>query len=82
MIDGDEIEMRRPRHRDALGATRGKAYPEAFPYERTRNEAPDALIIIDVENMRWHASQTESGSGTWITDRKRPSWRIASAKLS
>ena len=72
-IDGDEIELRRLRHCDTLAAAGGEADLKAFSLERTRSEEPDALVVIDVENMWWHASQAGSGSGTWITDRKRPS---------
>ena len=90
MVDCDQIEgpaffERGLRQRDALGAAFGDRQRITVARERPHGEAAQAGIVVDIEDRGASGlSHHPSGSisGTWITDRNRPSWRIAVAKLS
>ena len=84
MIDRDQIE---------IAATAASATPSsplaasvtsiAAPRQPALGQPPQPVVVVDVEDAgaAWLAHWA-SGSGTWITDRNSPSWRIACAKLS
>ena len=59
---------------------------EAAPLKPARDQAAQACVVVDIEQSRplggGHGRCHGCGSGTWMTDRKRPSWRMASAKDS
>ena len=83
LIERDDIEPALTRQLQTLPAVGGERDRVAASRERARNEAAEPLVIVDVKNAAGRVAQAlASGSGTWMTDRKRPSWRIASAKLS
>ena len=92
---GEHLETALARHRvvdrhkvEALFAEPGEARVGAFgdldgeaaPAERALGQTAQTVVVIDVEDPR--RGYRYSTSGTWITARTRPSWRIASAKLS
>jgi hypothetical protein len=82
VIDGNEIvSLAGKRSHCLVGAVRGVNI-EAAPIERALNETPEAGVIVDVKNAARLVQAEGSGSGTWITARNSPSWRMASAKLS
>ncbi len=82
VIDRDQVEGLAARECDALGTAFGNRHRIAMARERARGEPPQPRIVIDIQDRRWGGSVHPSVSGTWITDRNSPSWRIAWAKLS
>ena len=60
VIDRDQVETPRTGHRHTLGAARCQADGEPLAFEIARDEAADALVIVDIENMR-HARRSPSG---------------------
>ena len=82
MIDRDQVEALVQRKRDAFRATFGEHDIIAPPSQRALGQAPQPGIVIDIQDARPRLHDQLSRSGTWITDRNRPSWRIAWAKLS
>jgi hypothetical protein len=80
VIHGDEIERLRAQQGQARVGVRGHIDGETAPAEGALGQPTQRVVVIDVEDPR--RGNCYSTSGTWITARNRPSWRIASAKLS
>jgi hypothetical protein len=59
-------------HRDHL---------DAMGIEPALNQAAEPRFVVGVKDFFWHAS-SQAVAGTWMTEKNRPSWRIALAKLS
>jgi hypothetical protein len=78
VIDRDQVEALGGGLDHTLRTGLGDGHAVAAAFERTRRQPPDTGVVVDVEDA-WPA---HSASGTWITDRNSPSWRIACAKLS
>src|SRR6185312_12298985 len=53
---------------------------DALAAEAALDQGAEAFVVVDVENLAWHWLQL--GEGTWMTEKNRPSWRMALAKLS
>jgi hypothetical protein len=88
MVNRDQIKGVLLREGKPFGTALGNGHDEAMSRQGTRREPAQARVVIDVEDRRSGARfggcdhPWPSASGTWITDRNRPSWRIAWAKLS
>lgn len=85
MIDRDQVERLCRGQLDAVVTAFRQGYAITAPDERARRQPPDTGVVVDIEDAgkdRLDQDQCSSTSGTWITDRNRPSWRIACAKLS
>jgi hypothetical protein len=80
VVDSDEIELFFAQPRETgVGAFRDLDL-ETAPAERALRQPAQRVVIVDIEDPR--RGYCASTSGTWITARNKPSWRIASAKLS
>jgi hypothetical protein len=82
VVHGDQVEAFARGQRHAFIAAGGGRDGVALARQNARGEAPQPLVVINIENARGWRVQASSALGIWITDRNRPSWRIASAKLS
>ena len=80
MIDRDKVEMLVPDPRHPGVGAFGDLDREPAPAERALGQTAQAVVVVDIEDPG--KGYCPSTSGTWITARNRPSWRIASAKLS
>jgi hypothetical protein len=80
MVDRDEIEALGLEQRHPRLGVLGHGDIEAPPAERALGQTAQAVVVVDIQDPR--ERYCASTSGTWITARNSPSWRIASAKLS
>ena len=78
--DGVEAALRQPRQ--AGIAVRRVRHLETVPPESLLNQAAEGGIVVDEEKPDRLPRFAHGASGICITDRKRPSWRIACAKVS
>ncbi len=84
VVERDHVEMLGAGERDPRGPVRRHRDGVPDPFEMLLHQARDSGIVIDVEDTH-HVGGREHrhvGSGTCITERNRPSWRIAVAKPS
>jgi hypothetical protein len=82
VVDTDQVERLRAGNLHPFGASRGAGHGVAATCKQLLDQPAQARVIVDVENPARRLHQLASASGTWITDRNSPSWRMASAKLS
>ena len=75
MVDGDQIDTALGRQRDAGGPVRRRAYAKTTPFQRAPHQTTQAIVVVDIQNVRGDAGvhQPSGASGIWITDRNRPS---------
>ena len=81
VVDRYEVEGFARRERDAFHAARRAGDDKSSPREAPRDQPAQPLIVVDVQQTRKSALRHLAhapASGTWITDKNRPSWRIAS----
>jgi hypothetical protein len=81
MVDRDQVETAIGRNAQALVAACSGHDDMTSPSKQLLDQPACSGIIVDVQDTPRFVHQM-STSGTWITDRNKPSWRIASAKLS
>ncbi len=81
MVDGDQVERLFLGEVDALRAIFCRDHGVTAPAQQFLDQPPRPGVVIDVQDTPRGLHQSAL-LGTWITDRKRPNWRIASAKLS
>ena len=88
VIDRDQVEALCLGKLQTLRAAFRHRHDKAMPRERTPDQPAKTFVVVDIQDVRRSRGgdrvehQSPSISGTWMTDRNRPSWRIACAKLS
>jgi lipid A disaccharide synthetase len=73
VVERDDVEVAVAGQLQALLAVRGQGDLIAATVQRLADEAAQALVVVDVQDFAAAAGRQLSISGTWITDRKRPS---------
>ena len=85
LVERHGVEALARQQREAGGAPVGHHDLVALAAQRPLHESAQRGIVVDVEKPRWISLQGRphpAPSGTWMTERNRPSWRMASAKAS
>ena len=62
-------------------ATRRMDNLETSPRQAAVDQPGEGLVVIDIQQCRRRFVHMAAG-GTWMTEKNRPSWRMALAKLS
>jgi hypothetical protein len=81
VVEANDVYAALADAREALFTGRRKLDAIATPLQRLLHEPCEAWIVVDIEDMR-HPLGHQSASGTCMTAKNRPSWRIALAKPS
>ena len=81
LIERDDVDAALLQAGQPLGAARGMHHLEAEPRQAAVDQPGEPRIIVDIEQCG-HWSGHVAADGTWMTEKNRPSWRMALAKLS
>ena len=77
--DGVDAALRQPV--EALLAIGGMHDLEAEPRQAAVDQPGQRRVVVDIQQCRRRVGHVAAG-GTWMTEKNRPSWRMALAKLS
>ena len=82
MIQHDDFDRGRVDSGHSMFDVAGMLNDEAAAMQVLLHQAREGRIIIDIENADGLGHRGQAVSGTCITEKNRPSWRIALANPS
>ncbi len=81
LIERDDVDAALAQALQPGGAANGMHHLEAEPRQTAVDQAGEPFVVVDVQ-QRGHRGTHGAAGGTWMTEKNRPSWRMALAKLS
>ena len=81
LIERDDVDAALREPRQPLLAVRRVNDLEAGPRQAAIDQPGEAGVVVDIQQCRRGLVHVAAG-GTWMTEKNRPSWRMALAKLS
>ncbi len=81
LIEGNDIDAALLQPLQSSLAARGMNDMEALPREAAFDQPRQRIIVVNVQQCR-HGGDHVMACGTWMTEKNRPSWRMALAKFS
>ena len=83
VVERDDIDAARGDVRQRLVAVRRVRHLEAAAAERLLDEPHQRDVVVDIEDADDGLEPSDQAvSGTWMTEKNSPSWRMALAKPS
>ena len=81
LVEGDDVDAAGADARQRSDAVAGVLDLETLPVQPALHQVGKVGVVIDVKEGGAFCCHAAVG-GTWMTEKNRPSWRMALAKLS
>ena len=81
LIERDGVDAALRQAVEAVLAIGGMHHLEAEPRQAAVDQPRQCGVVVDIQQCRRRLVHVAAG-GTWMTEKNRPSWRMALAKLS